>query len=54
MFVRFRNVCFPGETLRFEFYLREGGARFRAVCVERDVIVLDRGEVRCVQTSHFR
>jgi len=45
MLVRFRNVCFPGETLRFEFYLREGGARFRGVCVERDVIILDRGEV---------
>jgi acyl dehydratase len=45
MFVRFRNVCFPGETLRFEFYLSEVGTRFRAVCVERAVIVLDRGEV---------
>ncbi len=45
MFVRFRSVCFPGETLRFEFYLTDTGARFRAVCVERKVVVLDRAEV---------
>ena len=46
MFVRFRNVCFPGEALRFEFYRTEGGARFRAVVAERDTVILDRGEVR--------
>jgi acyl dehydratase len=45
MFVRFRNVSFPGETLRFEFYRTEDGARFRAVCKERDTVILDRGEV---------
>jgi len=46
MFVRFRNVCFPGETLRFEFYLTSDGARFRAVASGREVVILDRGEVR--------
>jgi acyl dehydratase len=45
MFVRFRNVCFPGETMRYEFYRTDAGARFRTVSVERDVVVLDRGEV---------
>jgi acyl dehydratase len=46
MFVRFRSVCFPGETMRFEFYRTDGGARFRAVVAERDAVILDRGEVR--------
>ena len=45
MFVRFSNVCFPGETMRYEFYRNAEGARFRVICKERDVIVLDRGEV---------
>lgn len=45
MFVRFRNVCFPGETLRFEFYRSDEGARFRAVAAGRDTVILDRGEV---------
>ena len=45
MFVRFRNVCFPGETMRYEFYRSETGARFRVVCKEREQVVLDRGEV---------
>lgn len=45
MFVRFRNVCFPGETMRYEFYRTESGARFRVVCKERDAVILDRGEV---------
>jgi acyl dehydratase len=45
MFVRFRNVCFPGETLRFEFYRTAEGARFRAVVAGRDAVILDRGEV---------
>jgi len=46
MFVRFRNVCFPGETLRFEFWPSEEGARFRAVAVGREAVILDRGEVK--------
>lgn len=46
MFVRFRNVCFPGETMRYEFYRTEEGARFRVVVQERDAVILDRSEVR--------
>lgn len=45
MFVRFRNVCFAGETMRYEFYRTGTSARFRTVCVERDAVILDRGEV---------
>lgn len=45
MFVRFRNVGFPGETLRCEFFRTDEGARFRVVSKERDVVILDRGEV---------
>lgn len=45
MFVRFRNVCFPGETMRYEFYRTDTGVRFRTVCKEREVVILDRGEV---------
>lgn len=46
MFVRFSNVCFPGETLRFEFWRTEQGARFQAVVPGRNAVILDRGEVR--------
>jgi acyl dehydratase len=45
MFVRFRNVCFPGETMRYEFYRSGTGARFRVVAKEREAVILDRGEV---------
>lgn len=45
MFVRFRNVCFPGETMRYEFYRTDKGARFRAVADGRGAVILDRGEV---------
>jgi len=45
MFVRFKSVCFPGETMRYEFYITDRGARFRAVSVERGVVILDRCEV---------
>jgi acyl dehydratase len=48
MFVRFLNVCFPGETMRYEFYRTDEGARFRVVSKEREVVILDRGEV-CFQ-----
>jgi acyl dehydratase len=46
MFVRFRNVCFPGETMRYEFYRTGEGARFRVVVAERNAVILDRCEVR--------
>jgi hypothetical protein len=46
MFVRFKSVGFPGETMRYEFYETDTGARFRVRSVERaDVVILDRGEV---------
>jgi acyl dehydratase len=46
MFVRFKSVGFPGETMRYEFYKTDTGARFRVRSVERaDVVILDRGEV---------
>ncbi len=45
MFVRFRNVCFPGESLRFDFWRTDKGARFRAVVAARDAVILDRGEI---------
>ena len=46
MFVRFKSVGFPGETMRYEFYETDTGARFRVRCVERPgVVILDRGEV---------
>jgi acyl dehydratase len=40
---RFSKPVFPGETLRTEIFRTEGGARFRARVLERDVVVLDRG-----------
>lgn len=46
MFVRFVKPVFPGETLRFEFFSHAGGAAFRARSLERDVLVLDRCDVR--------
>ena len=45
MFVRFKSVAFPGETMRYEFYKTDTGARFRVRVVERDAVILDRDEV---------
>lgn len=42
MFVRFSKPVFPGETIRFEFFEESDALRFRAVAVERNVVVLDR------------
>ncbi|WP_218647611.1 MaoC/PaaZ C-terminal domain-containing protein [Sphingobium lactosutens] len=43
MFVRFSKPVMPGETIRVEFFEEgNGNLRFRAVAVERDVVVLDR------------
>jgi hypothetical protein len=39
-----KNVCFPGETMGYEFNITESGARFRTVCAKREVAMLDRGE----------
>ena len=46
MFVRFAQPAYPGETLRVDLFDEGDTVRFRAVAVERDVIVLDRGECR--------
>ena len=44
--VRFVQPAFPGETIRIELYEQGDGLRFRARALERDVLVLDRGEAR--------
>jgi len=44
MSVRFVAPAYPGETIRIEL-IDDGGVRFRARAVERDVLVLDRGEI---------
>jgi acyl dehydratase len=44
LFVRFSKPVFPGEDIRFEFYRDGPRVRFRARCIQRDVIVLDRCE----------
>ena len=41
--VRFSRPVFPGETIRTEFFGTGGEVRFRSRVVERDLIVLDRG-----------
>jgi acyl dehydratase len=46
MFVRFAQPAYPGETLRIELFDEGDKVRFRALAVERNVIVLDRGECR--------
>jgi acyl dehydratase len=44
MSVRFVAPAYPGETLRIEFLRDERGIRFRARSLERDLLLLDRGE----------
>ncbi len=44
MYTRFSRPVFPGETIRFEFFDEGGSIRYRAKSVERDLVVLDRGE----------
>lgn len=44
MSVRFSRPVYPGETIRTEVYGQEGVVRFRCRVVERDIIVLDRGQ----------
>jgi acyl dehydratase len=41
--LRFSKPVFPGETLRIELFETGTGLRFRALAVERHVVVLDRG-----------
>jgi acyl dehydratase len=44
MSVRFSSPVFPGETIRLEIYQEGNRLRYRAKAVERDLLVLDRGE----------
>jgi len=41
--VRFSKPVFPGETLRVELFKAGSTLRFRALAVERNAVVLDRG-----------
>ncbi len=45
MSARFTAPAFPGDTIRIEFFKSERGATFRATALDRNVRVLDRGEV---------
>lgn len=44
MSVRFTQPAYPGETIRIELFDEGKRIRFRARAMERDAIVLDRGE----------
>lgn len=46
MFARFSRPVFPGETIAFDFFEEANVLRFRAVALERDVVVLDRGSAQ--------
>ena len=46
MFARFVEPALPGDTIRIEWFATVGAVRFRAWAVEREVLVLDRGECR--------
>lgn len=48
MFVRFSKPVYPGETIRTEIYQIDNRVRFRCRVVERDVVVLDRGDAQIV------
>jgi acyl dehydratase len=41
--LRFSKPLFPGETVRVELFKSSSGMRFRARAVERNVVVLERG-----------
>lgn len=46
MGVRFVQPGYPGDTIRIEMQEQSGMVRFRARALERDVLLLDRGECR--------
>ena len=46
MAVRFVSPAFPGDTIRIEMFEEGDTIRFRARAVERQTLVLDRGECR--------
>jgi acyl dehydratase len=50
MAVRFVSPAFPGDTIRVEMFDEGDAIRFRAWAVEREVLVLDRGDCRIART----
>lgn len=48
MYNRFSRPVYPGETIRFEFFEEGHSVRYRARALERDLVVLDRGEATFV------
>jgi hypothetical protein len=46
MSVRFAAPAYPGDTIRIELFATPQGARFRAHALERNLLVLDRGEIQ--------
>ncbi len=46
MAVRFAAPAYPGDTIRIELFATAHGARFRARALERNALILDRGEVQ--------
>ena len=50
MAVRFVSPAFPGDTIRVELFEDGEIVRFRAWAVERQIMVLDRGECRLAPT----
>lgn len=46
MAVRFVSPAFPGDTIRVELFEEGDNIRFRVWAVERQIMVLDRGECR--------
>ncbi|MCC7426614.1 MAG: MaoC family dehydratase N-terminal domain-containing protein [Alphaproteobacteria bacterium] len=46
MDVRFSAPVYPGETIRTEVWDEPGGAAFRALAVERNVVVINNGRFR--------
>ena len=51
MSVRFVGHAFPGETIRVEMFAEGERIRFRAWALERQVLVLDRGESQLADRS---
>lgn len=48
MRARFTRPVFPGETIRTQWWVEDGLVRFQSRSVERDEVVLDRGEAGVV------
>jgi acyl dehydratase len=49
MSARFVRPAFPGDTIRVELFANGPIVRFRARALERDELVLDRGECRLAE-----